>query len=621
MDMNIATLPRKGLKTKPYSMDMNKDIATLPKKGLKKYDYNIDMDMNTATLPKKGLKKYDYNIDMDMNTATLPKKGLKTRPYNIGMEKRDLKKYDYTMYMDMEKEDLKKLSKGQLIRLLLKQEKKKPKVVIVDDTKPKRPNRSPPPIPEGVKPFRPTKTVKLRRKQKVVDDRPGWVRNPNTNRWIKMDGPTYRRLYPMQHTLNKIDKIHQEINETSKSIDGKYKKVSTQNIPPVPITNVPVPKIKELNKALKGHAKSYGIELQDNSNPLNHFTKTKALVESHLENLLKDMKGFKFIETLEVKFVKDSVDSKTGKRVSTYKTAFFNGKAKTITKADDIGQELSMSRQEVLNMIDKWVSEGSGWVIDRIDSHYINVTTYTPLHGSSYIELPTELKNPKKGLINIKNKDDECFRWCHIRQLNPQTGHPERIKKEDKKMVNKLNYDGIDFPLSQKHYNKVEKQNNIRINVFGYEKGQPFPIHISKETFEDQMNLLLITEDEKKHYVLIKDFNAFMYNQSKHKERKHFCMYCLQCFSSERILANHVNNCLTINGAQAINMPKQGENILKFNNFHKQLPVPFVIYADFEAITKKVQGCKQSEEMENEKNKGSTQKPTRLMKTVVMDTS
>ena len=528
------------------------------------------------------------------NMTTLPKKGLKTRPYNIGMEKRDLKKYDYTMYMDMEKEDLKKLSKEQLIRLLLKQEKKKPK--------PTRPNRPPPPIPEGVKPFRPKQTVKLRRKQKVVDDRPGWVRNPNTNRWIKIDGPTYRRLYLMQHVLNIINKIHQEINETSKSIDDKYKKVSTQNIPPVPITNVPV---KELNEALKGHAKSYGIELQDNSNPLNHFTKTKALVESHLENLLKDMKGFKFIETLEVTFEKVTIDSKTGKCVSIYKTAFFNGKPKTITKTNDIGQELSMSRQEILNMIDKWISEGSGWVIDRIDSHYINVTTYTPLHGSNHIELPTELKNSKKGLINIKNKDDECFRWCHIRYLNPQAKDPQRIKKVDKEMINELNYDGIVFPVSQKHYNKVEKQNNIRINVFGYEKGQPFPIHISKETFEYQMNLLLITEDEKKHYVLIKDFNAFMYNQSKHKERKHFCMYCLQCFSSERILANHANNCLTINRAQAINMPKQGENILKFNNFHKQLPVPFVIYADFEAITKKVQGCKQSEEMENEKNKRS----------------
>ena len=80
-------------------------------------------------------------------------------------------------------------------------------------------------------------------------------------------------------------------------------------------------------------------------------------------------------------------------------------------------------------------------------------------------------------------------------------------------------------------------------------------------------------------------------------------MYCLQCFSSERILANHVNNCLTINGAQAIYMPKQGENIIKFNNFHKQLPVPFVIYADFEAIMKKVQGYKQSEEMEKDKDR------------------
>ena len=211
-------------------------------------------------------------------------------------------------------------------------------------------------------------------------------------------------------------------------------------------------------------------------------------------------------------------------------------KLKAITKPNDIELELSMSRQEILNAIDKWVSEGSGWVIDRVDSHYINVTLYKPLNGSSYIELPTELRNPKKGLINMKNKDDECFRWCHIRHLNPQIEHPVRIKKVDKQMINELNYDGIDFPVSQKHYNKVEKQNSIRINVFGYENGQPFPIHISKETFKDQMNLLLITKDEKKHCVLIKDFNSFMYNQSKHKEKKHFCMSCLQCFSCESIL-------------------------------------------------------------------------------------
>ena len=331
--------------------------------------------------------------------------------------------------------------------------------------------------------------------------------------------------------------------------------------PPIPqvqenITDVSVPKIKELNQALKGHAKSYVIELQDNLNPLNHFTKSKALVKSHLEGLLKDMKGFKFIETLEVTFEKDTIDSKTGKRVSIYKTAFFNGKAKTITKANDIKPELSMSRQEILNVIDKWISEGSGWVIDSINNHYINVTTYKPLNGSSYIELLIELQNSAKGLIDIKNKDDECFRWCHIRHLNPQIKHPERIKKGDKQLIGGLNYEGIEFPVSQKHYNKIERQNSIRINVFGYEKEQPFPIHISKEKFEDQMNLLLITKDEKRHYILIKDFNRFKYNKSKHKERKHFCMYCLQCFSSESILVKHVNNCLTINGSQAINMPK-----------------------------------------------------------------
>ena len=98
---------------------------------------------------------------------------------------------------------------------------------------------------------------------------------------------------------------------------------------------MPSPKIKELNQALKGHAKSYGIELQDNLNPLNHFTKTKALVKSHLEGLLKDMKGFKFIELLEITFMKNKVeklDSNNKIKTIVYKTAFFNGKAKAITK-------------------------------------------------------------------------------------------------------------------------------------------------------------------------------------------------------------------------------------------------------------------------------------------------
>ena len=247
------------------------------------------MDMNIAILPKKGLKTRPYNMDMNKEDqiTTLPKRGLKTRPYN----------------MDMNKRDLEKLSKSELIKLLLKQKKSK----------------------------------KVRNHEDLLDNDP-----------FK-------------------DEVAQEPAKRMK--------------PPIPqveenITDVSVPKIKELNRALKGHAKSYGIELQDNLNPLNHFTKTKALVKSHLEGLLKDMKGFKFIETLEVTFEKDTIDSKTGKRVSIYKTAFFNGKAKTITKVNDIEPKLSMSRQEILNAIDKWVSEGSGWVIDSIDNEPLYQGTY-----------------------------------------------------------------------------------------------------------------------------------------------------------------------------------------------------------------------------------------------------
>ena len=93
-----------------------------------------------------------------------------------------------------------------------------------------------------------------------------------------------------------------------------------------------------------------------------------------------------------------------------------------------------MSQNEILDVIDKWVSEGSGWVIDRMDSHYINIVIYQPLNGSSYMELPIKLKNPAKGLINIKNKDDKCFRWCHIRHLNPQ----RKILRELRKMTNNI---------------------------------------------------------------------------------------------------------------------------------------------------------------------------------------
>ena len=115
--------------------------------------------------------------------------------------------------------------------------------------------------------------------------------------------------------------------------------------------------------------------------------------------------------------------------------------------------------------------------------------------------------------------------------------------------------------------------------------------YVSKETNQDILNIFLITQTENQHYVLIKDINKLMYNQTKHKCKKHFCMHCLQCFSSEDISNNHETNFIKIACSPLITiMPdKDNNNILKFQNFHKQLQVPFVIYADFEAITEKAQ--------------------------------
>ena len=65
--------------------------------------------------------------------------------------------------------------------------------------------------------------------------------------------------------------------------------------------------------------------------------------------------------------------------------------------------------QEILYMTDVWINNGSGWNVESIESQYINISTYRPLSGSFYMDLPVELRNPRRGLINIKNKDKKHF--------------------------------------------------------------------------------------------------------------------------------------------------------------------------------------------------------------------
>ena len=212
------------------------------------------------------------------------------------------------------------------------------------------------------------------------------------------------------------------------------------------------------------------------------------------------------------------------------------------------------------------------------------------------MNLPVELRSPKKGLINIKNKDQKCLLWCHVRHINPSKENPKRIRKvdkklvkhitnleknteEDKELISDLDYDRIEFPVQEKDFSKIEVKNDICINVFGYENELVFPIYVSDQKFEDSMYLLLLTGDDKSHYMYIKDFNRFIFHKTKHKNKKYFCRSCLQCFSSKNELTEHKENCLSINGKQPV---KVEEGTIEFENYFKQIPVPFKTYADFE---------------------------------------
>ena len=104
-----------------------------------------------------------------------------------------------------------------------------------------------------------------------------------------------------------------------------------------------------------------------------------------------------------------------------------------------------------------------------------------------------------------------------MRHINLLKEHPERIKKTSKKIVKILNYDGIEFQVQEKDFNKIEVKNNIRINVIDYADKLVFPIYVSHQKLKDPMVLLLLNDDDKSHYVYMKDFNRYILTKLKIK--------------------------------------------------------------------------------------------------------
>lgn len=153
--------------------------------------------------------------------------------------------------------------------------------------------------------------------------------------------------------------------------------------------------------------------------PLGQLNSTDKWIETYLKRILNDMKGLKLKITFKKPKDKNTI----------YKTVYLNSKTLTIKNDIEIEELLKLALEQIIKKIAQWLSEESGWVIQLVDKDYLNIVSYMPMTGSSYIKLPKELQNSAKGLINLQNKDNKCFRWCHIRHISIRN---KKMLKESK---------------------------------------------------------------------------------------------------------------------------------------------------------------------------------------------
>ena len=138
---------------------------------------------------------------------------------------------------------------------------------------------------------------------------------------------------------------------------------------------------------------------------------------------------------------------------------------------------------------------------------------------------------------------------------------------------------------------KFEKINDtISIKVFANdEKTGIYPVYVTAARNRlHHINLLLLKEESASHYTWMKDMSRLLYRLGQHKGQKHFCNYCLHGFCEKDALDRHVVDCSS-HGAQKVELPKEEDKWVQFKSIQKMLQVPFVIYADFEAYTCKIQ--------------------------------
>ena len=257
----------------------------------------------------------------------------------------------------------------------------------------------------------------------------------------------------------------------------------------------------------------------------------------------------------------------------------------TTLHADDPQEQVRLAFADLIKTFTEFTKDSSQWIISCVLEFKLHIFKYTPLAGSSFIPLPPELKF-KKAITNVQNDNDEkCFLWAVLAAIHPAVTNAHRVANYEQ-YENELDMSGLSFPMKVSQTAKFERQNQISVNVFGYENKQFFPIHISKYTdCVKVVDLLLISNGEKQHYCTISNINRLFSSLTKHKEPCFYCRYCLHRFYSERTLNEHRTTCVEF-GPQNTRMPTEENKWLQFNKQHFQMKMPFYIVGDFECLAK-----------------------------------
>ena len=321
------------------------------------------------------------------------------------------------------------------------------------------------------------------------------------------------------------------------------------------------------------------------ADPREVFAGVRQRMHEKLTEEILALDGDKFQLALNVSLRKQGPDG-----TEEFTDPVLRHKQKALLQASEIKEALDEAIPHLLELLEKWTQRGSGWLVDQVQALWLDIARYQPLKGSSYIPLPADVRS-KKAVVNVKNTDDHYLRWALRAALAfpPPPHHPERPRwypAEDG-----LNFKGIEAPTPISQISKVEKLNNLAINVFDWDKRVTVNRLSTQSDGMPRINLLLIEKAGKHHFTWTKDLNRLLYDQSKHRERKHFCERCLHGYTREDLLEAHRPDCRGIGQtAVRVEMPEEGQNKLIFQNHHKQLPAPFIIYEDFQALTTKVEG-------------------------------